>query len=257
MPTTLQKQYIVTTTPTGDYTPTYTAGSGDKSLLYLSPSGPSVPVLSRISEDIGHMMHNILRPPLAPSGHPVFRHPPPKPVFHPTNFISEEEEPFMSRMGFVINKLMGAHYGDRSFDIFDWIPLIAILVAGGLLVGGLFPNGISTFGLNGGNLVLNGRRREDRLHEPDSLEYALEQLESGALMVSALTREDGCSARLACRLGDLAREKFEDRADLIIGAMDSVLPKRFANFSRSFQDVFHDSDRSSCNQECYRCISVP
>ena len=98
-------------------------------------------------------------------------------------------------------------------------------------------------------------RREDRSDDP--LLNALDQLESGVMLVSAMSREDGCSARLACRIGQLARDKFEDRADFVMGALNTVLPKRFANFSRSFEGVFRDSDLSSCSQECYRCISVP
>ena len=26
----------------------------------------------------------------------------------------------LCRVGHMLNKLMGAHYGDRSFDVFDW-----------------------------------------------------------------------------------------------------------------------------------------
>ena len=52
-----------------------------------------------------------------------------------------------------MNKLMGAHYGDRVFDIFDFLPLVALLVGSALLLGGLFPNGLTNLGLNNGNLV--------------------------------------------------------------------------------------------------------
>ena len=41
---------------------------------------------------------------------------------------------------------------------------------------------------------------------PETLEVALNQLESGILMVSSLTRDDGCAQRLACKLGDIAKE---------------------------------------------------
>ena len=211
-------------------------------------------------------MQSFIRPP-PPSG--PFLHPNaaagpvitqgPLITHYQDNTIYEEEEPLMSKMGFVLDKLMGAHYGDRNFDVFDWIPLIAILIAGGLIAGGLFPNGINTFGLNNGNLVLNGRRTDRKDDEEDSLEYALDQLESGVMMVSAMTREDGCSARLACRLGEMAKEKFDagERADFIMGAVNAVLPQRFKHFSRSFEGVLRETDTSSCSMECYRCISLP
>ena len=40
----------------------------------------------------------------------------------------------------------------------------------------------------------------------ESLSMALNQLESGILMVSSLRQEDGCAQRLACKLGDIAKE---------------------------------------------------
>ena len=45
-------------------------------------------------------------------------------------------------------------------------------------------------------------------------------------MVSAMRRDDGCDARLACRLGDLARESgFFSRPEntkMILGAINQV-----------------------------------
>ncbi len=55
----------------------------------------------------------------------------------------------------MLNKLMGAHYGDRSFDVFDWLPLVAILIASGLILAGLFPNGFNSFGFTNGSIVRN------------------------------------------------------------------------------------------------------
>lgn len=42
----------------------------------------------------------------------------------------------MTKMGNVMHKMMGAHYGDNQFDFFDFIPLIAILVGSALLLSG-------------------------------------------------------------------------------------------------------------------------
>ena len=69
-----------------------------------------------------------------------------RPAFH-------SHDGFMDRIGNMMNKLMGAHYGDRSFDVFDWIPLVVLTIASGLILTGLFPNGISSLGLTNGNLV--------------------------------------------------------------------------------------------------------
>ncbi len=63
---------------------------------------------------------------------------------------------FLLSMAYVVTKMLGNHYGDRSFDVFDWVPLIAVLVAGGFIVAGLFPNGFNTLGITNGNLVSTG-----------------------------------------------------------------------------------------------------
>ena len=51
--------------------------------------------------------------------------------------------------------------GDRTFDVFDWVPLIALIVATGLILSGLFPSGL---GITNGNIILgrNGRIDEDK-----------------------------------------------------------------------------------------------
>ncbi len=47
-----------------------------------------------------------------------------------------------SRVGYVMSKIMGDHYGDQQFDVFDFIPLIGVLIASALLLSGLFPTGL-------------------------------------------------------------------------------------------------------------------
>ena len=80
------------------------------------------------------------------------------------------------------------------------------------------------------------------------------------MMVSALRHEDGCSMRLACRLGRLAKESeflAGDTGQSIFGAIHTILPESpFTSFARSFKEVVNDEDESSCNQECFRCISI-
>jgi len=130
----------------------------------------------------------------------------------------------------VIGKVAGGHFGDRSFDGYDWVPLIAVLLSAGLIFAGLFPNGFNNFGLNNGNIVLNnGRegRRVDDLNEDyelsSSLDLALQQLEAGLLLVGGLrAEEDGCAERLACKLGGLARKGFTD-TDLVLGTKKGVV----------------------------------
>ena len=102
------------------------------------------------------------------------------------------------------------------------------------------------------------------------------------LLLSALRQEDGCAERLACRLGDLAKESFQDR-DLVLGeegvtigervsvcrmylcsnnsllsclgAVNLVMPDEYSKFSRSFEKVMRDEDRQACHKECFRCFS--
>ena len=88
---------------------------------------------------------------------------------------------------------------------------------------------------------------------------SLGHLESGVMMISALRHEDGCSQRLACKLGKMAKESdflVGDTGDAIMGAVNSVLPERFNSFARSFKAVASEEDESSCEKECYRCISI-
>ena len=226
----------------------------DKSIFYLSPSGPRMPVFDQLTTDLEQLMTGFLR---GDEDNAVTvvesRHKPHTITTYYEPVISDpyyNDEPLSTRMGHVFNKLMGAHYGDRSFDIFDWIPLIALLVASGLIISGLFPNGINSFGLTNGNLVLNARKDDETV-----IEQALGHLESGILMMSALKYEGACAERLACRLGDLARDSFDDK-DMLLGAVNMILPEKYNNFSRSFENVFRDDDRSACQKECYRCISL-
>lgn len=39
-------------------------------------------------------------------------------------------------------QLMGDQYGDESFDLFDFVPLLGVMIASALLLSGLFPTGL-------------------------------------------------------------------------------------------------------------------
>ena len=86
-----------------------------------------------------------------------------------------------------------------------------------------------------------------------------ERLESGILMVSALRSNDGCSKRLACRMGKMAKESnffMGGTGEALYEAVNAVLPEKFTSFARSFKDVVNEGDESSCEEECYRCIAI-
>ena len=71
--------------------------------------------------------------------------------------------------------------------------------------------------------------------------------------------EDGCSEKLACKLGKLARnsEMFSSSmAESVIQGASKMLPRKYGNFARSFNAVVKEEDESSCQKECYRCISI-
>ena len=52
-----------------------------------------------------------------------------------------------------------------------------------------------------------------------------------------LPREGGtCAARLACKLGKMGREATESE-DLLIEAVNFLVPNKYSNFSQSFEQV--------------------
>ena len=127
------------------------------SLFYLSPSGPSVPVVHKLRQDLGLMMSYMMNGPVREMTH-SFKH---------------NRTPMMARVSNALQKMMGGHMGDRTFDAFDWVPLIAIIVATGLILSGLFPSG---FGIANGNVILGrrGGRAEDE--DINILDEALSKL---------------------------------------------------------------------------------
>lgn len=214
------------------------------SLLLLGPSGPRMPVISRLRQDFSHMMHNFAQGPLKDVTNDL------------KDWKDSPREPIMSRVGYAMSKIFGGHVGDRTFDGFDWVPLIAVLVAGALILAGLFPSGLSTFGFNQGQIVVG---RKSRVEDESLLDQALGQLETGVMMMSALRYEDGCSQRLACKLGQMARtsEILKGQTmNTIFQGVSSFLPEKYSSFARSFRAVADEEDESACQKECYRCIAI-
>lgn len=215
------------------------------SLLLLGPNGPRMPVISRLRQDLSHMMHTFAQGPLKDVTNDL------------QDWKESPREPIMSRVGYAMSKIFGGHVGDRTFDGFDWVPLVAVLVAGALILAGLFPSGLSTFGFNQGQIVVG---RKSRVDEDESLlDQALGQLETGVMMISALRYEDGCSQRLACKLGQMARssELLKGQTmNAVFQGVSSFLPEKYSSFARSFRAVADEEDESACQKECYRCIAI-
>jgi len=237
--------------PIGQFRPS------SKAILKLSASGPSSPLFNELIDDFSRRVPRPKWPKRRRRQRPrPLRFPPPR------QYPSPEDGRITSRVSYVFNKLAGGHVGDRSFDGYDWLPLLAVILAGGLILAGAFPNGINNFGLTNGNLVL-AREREGRVIGPEedvpgALDAVMRQLESSILLVGGLrAEEDGCAERLACKLGGLARTGFRD-ADLVTGALNLVMPSKYANFTRSFERALRDDSCSGCQSaECSRrCVEI-
>ena len=183
-----------------------------------------MPVFTKMSQDLGQMMKFVMT----------------GPVKEMSQSLTSSKILMMSRVGNIMSKVMGGHVGDSSFDIYDWLPLVALLTGAALILAGLFPTGLTSLGLNNGALVL-GRRQDRAENENESvIEMTLAQLETGVMMIGALRHQDGCSKRLACRLGQMARDSEflgGDTGQTIVGAVHAILPEKYTSFARSIQAV--------------------
>lgn len=228
----------VTTLHQQHFNTEYSATEPSASLLLLAPSGPRVPILSKITHDIRDMLTNMIhrQPQERPDSIEVDRAP---------------EPPLMHRIRGALHKMMGNQFGDRQFDGFDFIPLVVVLVGAGLLLAALFPNALTN--IANGNVVLG--RKDDLDGDLALLDHTINQLESGILMISSLRRQDTCAEKLACKLGGLAKEQFDD-SEMILGALKMFVPESFSNITRSFEGSYRSIDTDSCRQECYRCVNL-
>ena len=194
------------------------------SLFTLGPDGPGMPFLRTFIED----MRNVLSTPILPR--------------------SGSEVMYSIRE---IMHNMRNHQGDNRFDIYDWLPLFGVLFVSALVFNGLFPNSLF---LSGQQLSI-GRRKDGRAEDETMLDNALAQLENGVLIMSAIRQGGDCSTRLACKLGDAARDALDDE-HMIVEAMNLLLPNKYSNFTTSFRNVIRGEDRSSCSAKCYRCLVI-
>ena len=152
----------------------------------------------------------------------------------------------------IMHNMRNAH-GDNRFDIYDWIPLFAVLFATALILNGIFPNSLA---LTGQQLTFG---RKNRAQEEESvLDNAISQLENGVLLMSAIREGGDCSARLACKLGQMTRQT-SGSVDMIVDAMDFIAPtisSRYTNFTQSFSAAARAEDFGSCSAECTKCLLI-
>jgi len=198
------------------------------SLLTLGPNGPRSPVLSSLMSD----MQKILSTPILPRGGEA-----------------------MASVMEMYSRVRGAQ-GDNRFDIYDWVPIFAILFVTAIVLNTVFPNSLF---LTGQQLTLFGRKEGRRTEDESSLDFAMDQaidqLENGVLMLSAIRDGGGCAARLACKLGEMGRQA-SDGQDLLLEAVNFLVPNKYSNFTVDFEKVMRQGDQESCSAECRRCLVI-
>ena len=152
----------------------------------------------------------------------------------------------------IMHNMRNAH-GDNRFDIYDWIPLFAVLFATALILNGIFPNSLA---LSGQQLTFG---RKDRAEEEESmLDSAISQLENGVLLMSAIRDGGECSAKLACKIGQMTRQS-SGNTDMIVDAVSFIAPtisNRYTNFTQIFSSAVRSEDLSSCSVECSKCLVI-
>ena len=159
----------------------------------------------------------------------------------------------------MMHNMRNAH-GDNRFDIYDWIPLFAVLFATALILNGIFPNSLA---LSSQGLSFGRKNRAQNMEEEEEenvLDSAMAQLENGVLLMSAIREGGECSARLACRLGQMTRQN-SDSADMILDAVEFLAPtisgsSRYSNFTSSFSAAVRSGDLSDCSAQCSRCLVI-
>ena len=125
--------------------------------------------------------------------------------------------------------------------------------------GGIFATALIFSGLFPNSIYLAGRQiglgRSERRDEDTMLDQAIDHLENGVLMLSAIRGGGGCAAKLACHLADVTKDSF-DNHDIIVDAINFLVPNKYSNFTESFESVVQSNDRSVCSNECSRCLSL-
>ena len=222
----------------------------DNALLLLAPSGPRVPILDRLTTDMSNMM----------SAH-----------FDPTreSLTTKVGNSMYDQGRYIMEKITSGTL-DGEMDIFDFLPVIGVIVAGALLVAGLFPTALTSFGYNNGAFVI-GRKLDEKRGRYESMEkdltsfgVALNHLEAGMMLMNAIRHEDtSCTEMLACRMAEKWKGYSDDPLDAqnndwMLSIMEAMMPKSLSGskFSRSFRMVLDGNDISSCSKECHRCVEL-
>ena len=238
-PVSIEGEYIADHHPIDPYDPK------DNALLLLAPSGPRIPILNRLVSDMTGMIS-------AP--------------FDPTReSLSSKVGNSMYENGkYIMNKITSGTI-DGEMDIFDFLPIIGVLVAGSLIIAGLFPTALTSFGFNNGNFIigrnLDIKKGRYETEKETMFGLTLNHLEAGMMLMNALRLQDtGCTEKLACRMSE-TYHRYSDNVssnNWILNVADKLMPESFndSNFFRSFRMVLENRDTSSCNKECYRCVAL-
>jgi hypothetical protein len=237
-PISFEGEYIPNHHPIDPYDP------NDNALLVLAPSGPRMPILNRLATDMAGMMS--------------------APFDTTRESLSSKVGNSMYENGKYIMNKIASGASDGEMDIFDFLPILGILVAGSLLIAGLFPTAMTSFGFNNGSFVI-GRKldiKEGRYETEKETMFGLtlNHLEAGMMLMNALRLQDtGCTEKLACRMSE-TYHRYSDSSsnNWILNVVDKLMPESFndSQFSKSFRMVLENGDKSSCNNECHRCVAL-
>ena len=193
------------------------------SLLTLGPNGPVMPFLGSFVSD----MRSLLATPLLPrAGSNV-----------------------MLSMREILHNMQHAQ-GDQRFDIYDWVPLFAVLFGSALLLNGLFPNSLQL----GGGLSLG--RSEGASQTGDMMDMAMAQLENGVLLLSSIRAGGACSARVACRLAHITSQTGAESRNIIMEAVTVLVPGKYSNFTEGFTSALLDGNQTGCAAQCDKCLVI-
>ena len=138
--------------------------------------------------------------------------------------------------------------GDQRFDIYDWVPLFAVLFGSALLLNGLFPNSLQL----GGGLSLG--RSEGASQTGDMMDMAMAQLENGVLLLSSIREGGACSARVACRLARITSQTGVESRQTIMDAVTALVPSKYSNFTEGFTSALLNGNEAGCATQCNKCL---
>ena len=216
----------------------------DNALLLLGPNGPRMPILNRLVSDMSNMVSANMDP-------------------TKVSLSSKLGNSMYDNGMYVMNKIAGGTV-DGEMDIFDFLPILGVIIGASLLIAGLFPTALTSFGLNNGQIVI-GRRLDEKKGRADDDDtmfgVTLNHLEAGMMLMNAIRLEDdSCTEKLACRMSETL-QRYTDNPipnHWMLNALNHFAPESFqsSKFSKSFRMVLENNDNSSCNKDCYRCVAL-